>query len=170
MLIEILKHTPIWVYALFAFLVYRGWSARQPKKMPSWVVFLIPAIILGVNLLSLNATILNPLSLTTLILSLVPVFYLTFTTIPKIQWQADKKTIYHPGDKILLFVILSIFSFKYFTGYQLATDPEFASSPLHLVFKGGFFGFSVGFALGRIVAFMRRLKHTRPVKKPQMKI
>lgn len=44
--VNMLKNTPVWVYLLFAFLLYRGIKARTPATVTLEKLALIPAIFL----------------------------------------------------------------------------------------------------------------------------
>jgi len=46
MVFEILAHTPLWVWALFAFLVYRGAAAMRAREVSPYRVLIVPAIFL----------------------------------------------------------------------------------------------------------------------------
>lgn len=41
---EILAHTPVWVWVLLAFLIYRGVAAMQPREVSPSRILIIPAV------------------------------------------------------------------------------------------------------------------------------
>ncbi len=41
---DILAHTPLWVWALFAFLVYRGVAAMRTREVSPYRVLIVPAV------------------------------------------------------------------------------------------------------------------------------
>ena len=41
---QILAHTPLWVWALFAFLVYRGVAAMRAREVSPYRVLIVPAV------------------------------------------------------------------------------------------------------------------------------
>jgi hypothetical protein len=43
---QILAHTPLWVWALFAFLVYRGVAALRAREVSPYRVLIVPAVFL----------------------------------------------------------------------------------------------------------------------------
>jgi len=43
---QILAHTPLWVWALFAFLVYRGVAAMGAREVSPYRVLIVPAVFL----------------------------------------------------------------------------------------------------------------------------
>jgi hypothetical protein len=44
MVFEILRHTPVWVYALFAYLVWMGLKRLQPSVRDARRVYVVPAV------------------------------------------------------------------------------------------------------------------------------
>jgi hypothetical protein len=50
MLQQIIIHTPLWVWAILVFLVYRGWSASVDRESPLFKVALIPLLLLALSL------------------------------------------------------------------------------------------------------------------------
>jgi hypothetical protein len=40
--IGILTHTPIWVFALFAYLVWQGSKSQRPRTQPLWRMLIVP--------------------------------------------------------------------------------------------------------------------------------
>ncbi|CDL41675.1 hypothetical protein [Citrobacter freundii] len=52
--VNMLKNTPVWVYLLFAFLLYRGIKARTPATVTLEKLALIPAIFFSLGYLRFN--------------------------------------------------------------------------------------------------------------------
>ncbi|MRW88486.1 hypothetical protein GJ699_00635 [Duganella sp. FT80W] len=50
MIQQIVSHTPTYVWALLAFLLYRGYLASQDREMPLLKIALIPLVMLGLAL------------------------------------------------------------------------------------------------------------------------
>ena len=42
--VEIVAHTPLWVWALFAFLVYRGVAGMRTREVSPFRVLIVPAV------------------------------------------------------------------------------------------------------------------------------
>jgi hypothetical protein len=42
--IGVFTHTPIWVFALFAYLVWQGINAMRPRTQPIWRLLIVPSI------------------------------------------------------------------------------------------------------------------------------
>lgn len=41
---QVLVHTPLWVFALFAYLVWQGIKAMQPRRTPIWRALIVPVV------------------------------------------------------------------------------------------------------------------------------
>ena len=41
---QILIHTPLWVWILFAYLVWQGIKSMQPRKAPIWRALIVPVV------------------------------------------------------------------------------------------------------------------------------
>lgn len=50
MLKQILLNTPLWVWAILAFLIYRGIVAAADREIPFNRIFIIPLVMLGLSL------------------------------------------------------------------------------------------------------------------------
>ena len=44
--IGILSNTPIWVYALFAYLIWQGWAGMRTRARPLWRMLIVPFMFL----------------------------------------------------------------------------------------------------------------------------
>ena len=44
MVYQILIHTPLWVFALLAYLVWQGIKAMQPRTVPIWRALIVPVV------------------------------------------------------------------------------------------------------------------------------
>jgi len=41
---RILANTPLWVFALLAYLIWQGWQARQPRTQAIWRMLIVPLV------------------------------------------------------------------------------------------------------------------------------
>jgi hypothetical protein len=42
--VRILTHTPLWVFALLAYLIWQGWQARRPRTRAIWRMLIVPQV------------------------------------------------------------------------------------------------------------------------------
>ena len=47
---RILSHTPVWVFALLAFLIWQGWQGLRSSPLPIWRVLIVPLVFLLLGL------------------------------------------------------------------------------------------------------------------------
>ena len=40
----VLTYTPIWVFPLFAFLVWQGMKSLRPRTQPIWQLLIVPSV------------------------------------------------------------------------------------------------------------------------------
>lgn len=48
-LLDILAHTPLWVWALYAFVLFMAWQRTKDRIVPLWRLLLLPAVLLVVT-------------------------------------------------------------------------------------------------------------------------
>ena len=41
---RILANTPLWVFALLAYLIWQGWQARRPRTQAIWRMLVVPLV------------------------------------------------------------------------------------------------------------------------------
>ena len=47
---RILANTPVWVFALLAYLIWQGWQAMRPRTQPIWRMLIVPLVFLLMGL------------------------------------------------------------------------------------------------------------------------
>ena len=48
--LRILVNTPLWVFALLAYLIWQGWQAWRPRTQPIWRMLIVPLVFLLMGL------------------------------------------------------------------------------------------------------------------------
>ena len=147
---ETAANTPWWVYALFIYLVRLGFLATQPRIIPVKNLLLLPTLFVLFSLFNLYSTVqvtalhllvwLGALCLGCLL------GWLQYAAL-KIKAIKDEAKLYIPGTWTLLFIILIIFSIKYYFNYESAIEPSAltnSSSPWVLLLYGLFTGLFIG--------------------------
>src|SRR5438132_11999368 len=152
---QVLIHTPLWVFPLFAYLVWLGIKAMRPRTTTIQRSLIVPAvfIIWGLSrLLSRQQDFVWPLlSWVVAALALLPVALLT--TQP---FELDHKTgeITRPGSVVPLIRNVTVFALQYTVAVIAAVDPHDATTAAIVgrVISGG----TTGYFLGRTVALLRQ--------------
>jgi hypothetical protein len=152
MLLQILIHTPLYVWPVLALLIYRGVSARKDHEMAFGRILIIPLVI-------------APLTLTDLVVKFGPgvatfacwsaaaaiTALLTFTfSAPRIAVGSQPGKVLVRGSWILLSLLMAIFFTKYAAAVMLAVAPQLRHSPGFIMLACGAYGLFNGVFLGRM--------------------
>lgn len=155
MLIQILIHTPLWVWALLTALLALGLWQRRQRHVRRSQLLALPLALLVLGLWSMApGFVAQPLVAGAWLLALLVAARLgrRLPTPAAARWLAAEQRLQLPGSWVPLVIILCIFSLRYATGVSLALDPEWRSMlsaqlPLALAF-GTLSGIFLGRALG----------------------
>ncbi len=125
-MINALKGTPWWVYALFIYLVVVGIKTLKPQIVSLKKIFILPLIFIVWSLLALGGKLSLGLDLSFWIPSFILGIFVGWGLTRSLRIKADKKKalIKVPGGPLTLVLILVVFGVKYYFGYTYATDPE----------------------------------------------
>ncbi|MCX9022508.1 hypothetical protein NLN94_20670 [Citrobacter portucalensis] len=146
-----LEHTPVWVYLLFAFLLYRGIKARTPATVTLEKLALIPAIFLFWDIYDLiiyrDPTLITYIQWTIGIISGAIIGYILINP-DRLSRSSAPRSIHRPADYSALPFMLLAFGVKYVLGVLNATAPDVlrqpAMSALAIITGGMFAGVFVG--------------------------
>ena len=156
---EIVADTPWWVYVLFAFLVRVGLQATKARVISARKLLTIPLIFISLSFF-------NMYSNTELTIDHVAIWMSALCAGGLLGWlqykalkiQAVKNTtsLYMPGTWSLLVIILTMFTIRYYIGYQNAVSPQlFAEPKTWIIFLYGIF---TGLFAGRSFYALRCIK------------
>ena len=162
MLQQILTHTPLWVWAVLAFLLYRGLLASVDREIALKRVFVIPVVMFALALQGI-------VSGFAAVPAAAPVWFACMLAGTALAWLAFdrgsvridplRRVISQRGSWTPLLLMTAIFCIKYAVGVALSLQPGlaqhlwFAASvcALYGLFNGIFFGQAL-----RIVALYRQ--------------
>ena len=155
MLIQILLHTPVWVWLLLAGLLALGLWQRRSRQVSRARLLALPLSMLALGLWSMApGFVAQPLVAAAWLAALLLATSLGRRLPPPTgaQWRADVQRLWLPGSWLPLVIIVCIFSLRYASGVALALHPEWKSQlnvqlPMALVF-----GLLSGVFLGRALA------------------
>lgn len=155
MLIEILSHTPLWVFGLFIFLLLLGLRQSRSRSVKTHMIFLLPLGMLALSvtgLISSFGTSLLPILLWSLSLSLL--LYLNFRFFPVRGAQHDKvqNKYQMQGSWTPLALMMAIFFTKYFVGVASALKPDLLVSLQFIVMLSVLYGIFSGIFMGRALS------------------
>jgi len=158
-MLEILKSTPPWVYAIFALICYYGLRALSTTRESQRSLLITPLILLVWSLWSLNLgdhrwLALGAWSSGAVLGSLLAMGL--FSSVGVVL-ESSGESILVPGTLKVFGISLLFFAVKYWIGYQTAVHPEHAASVQMLSISGAAAGFTVGLFCGRALKLYRHL-------------
>ena len=158
-IIEGLKNTPIWVYILFAYLIFVGIKATKPRQVQLKQLLIMPILFTYFSI----ETLINNMQVTVLAVVILAISMMVGTAlgwwqIHKLPIKVDKeKRIFEiPGSWSTLIIILIIFSSKYYFGYAMAIDPHVLENTGFEVAMLSISGICSGLFIGRLLNYLYR--------------
>ena len=160
-LLDILVHTPTWVWALFAFVLVMGWQRTRDRVVPMWRLLLLPGALL---VLTISGWV-------TAGLASLPAIALGFVAGGTLGWllvrdgsarRLEGNRLWLRGDWWSFLQIVVILVFRYATTVAGIVNPAFAADPvwhpLTLLVSSAL----TGLFLGRLAARLRVFFTTLP--------
>lgn len=152
MLIQIISHTPLYVWAILAFLVYRGVLAMREREMAFKKLFIIPLVMVALSLqdivhkfgaggMGLAAWALGAAATGILVYKL---------SAARIGAGTAPGMVRVAGSAAPLVLMMAIFLTKYATAVMLAIHPALAGQPLFAFVVALLFGCFNGYFAGRL--------------------
>ena len=136
MIMELITHTPIYVWALLFFLIMMGLRARKTSIVALKMFVIMPTIFCAWALYAIlmrYGTNFSILSFWTISLLLgIAVGNLIIRSY-SLRFDKIKRKVEMPGSWMLLILSLSIFCLRYFLGASTAIHPELAQSTEFLI-------------------------------------
>ena len=152
--IGVLTHTPPWVFALLAYLVWQGIKAMQPRTTSIWRALIVPvvSIILGLSRIGLGHqdNVAPLIGWIVAALVLLPVGLLT----PR-PFEVDHLSgqIIRPGSVFPLVRNLIVFSLQYTVAVIAAVDPDGRTAAA--ITGRAISGATAGYFIGSTIALLR---------------
>ncbi|MED5618413.1 DUF6622 family protein [Ideonella sp. BN130291] len=158
MLIQILTHTPRWVFGLFLVLLALGVQQLFTRQVTLRRVSLLPVVMTGLSVWGvISAFAMQPLALPAWMAGAVLAggVLLQFPLPAGVRYDAASRRFQLPGSAVPLALMMGVFFTKYAVGVTLAQAPE-------LAFHGGFslglsalYGLFTGLFVGRAARLWR---------------
>ena len=157
-IVQILTHTPWWVYALFVFLVSRGLRALKPADVAPATLALIPLVFIVWGLFDLNRLYgIGAATLAPWIVALAVGGAVGIAILRGAPLTADRARgmIHRPADYTVLPLILLAFAIKYTFGVMDATSPGLLQAPFYRLADLACSGFFAGVFAGKFAIYMK---------------
>ncbi|WPN31688.1 hypothetical protein QMK54_08000 [Pseudomonas sp. P5_109] len=126
-MIDILRGTPLWVYAVFFILSYYGVIACFRNHVSKRSLQISPVIFVALSLASLNPSQDIAIQLSTYASGLLAGWLLAQRFFSYNNLQCEGKYLVLPGTIKILIVYWGFFAWRYYEGYQAAMYPELAN-------------------------------------------
>ena len=154
----IIIHTPLWVWALFIYLLIRGIKARQPATVKLEKLLIVPAIFLVWDLYDLIAF--RPPTVGTWTMWLLGLLAgaaigYQFINPKRIQPGSEPRTLHRPADYTVLPMMMTAFLTKYIFAVLTAIAPASMAQPGlsgFAIVSGGVFA---GTFMGKFMHYVR---------------
>ncbi len=152
MLIQILTHTPLYVWAILAFLVNRGVNAMRDREMDVRRLVMIPAVMLILSLQDIGTKFgLGGWALAAWATTAAAAALLAgLSGSTRIAAGAAPGTVRVRGSRLPLVMMLAVFFTKYVASVALAVAPQLRHDTLFAIAVCALFGVYNGWFVGRL--------------------
>jgi hypothetical protein len=151
---QILTHTPLWVFPLFAWLVWLGIKAMRPRTVTIWRSLIVPAVFIvwGLSRLLSSRNFAAPLA--AWLGAAVALLVIGLLTARPIDLDHTTGEIKRPGSIVPLIRNVTVFALQYTVAVLAAVDPHEATTAAMIgrAISGG----TTGYFLGGTIALLRQ--------------
>ena len=152
MLIQIVQHTPTWVWGLLTALVALGLSQTLPRQMTTRRATVLPVVLLALSLAGVTSTFPRqamPLLAWATGVALAVAVGRSLVNSRGARWDPANERFHVPGSWLPLVLIMGLFLTKYGVGVALAMHPALAGDLGFDVMVGLAYGVFSGLFLAR---------------------
>jgi hypothetical protein len=166
MFIEILRHTPLWVWLLLAVLLALGLAQTRAQTLavPRLVILPLVMLTLGLSTLWPAAQKLPLVAGVWLVLLATAAAAAARWLVPRAaRWHASSQRLQLPGSVWPLVLMMFTFLLKYAIGVFQGLQPMAASAPSFLVTVAAVSGLLSGLWLGRALGLLQLTRRAAPL-------
>jgi hypothetical protein len=160
-IVQIIANTPLWVWALLAFLLFIGVRALRPATAPLWRIALLPAAFFVWGLSShyqMHGLGLGKVLPWVAALAGGTAVGMVIANLQPIRVDKVRQLVHTAGGPLTLVLILLIFATKYAFGYLHATRPNLFAEPRFWVAEIAVSGVLAGMFVGRFAGLLRQYR------------
>jgi hypothetical protein len=160
MLIQILTRTPLYVWAILAFLVYRGMAAMRDRDVEVRKLVMIPAVMLVLSLQDISTKFgLGGWALAAWAAAAAGMALAAgLTGSERIGASTVPGHVRVRGSRLPLVMMMAVFFTKYVASVTLAVAPQLRQDTLFACIVCGLFGVFNGWFIGRLVGDMASVR------------
>ena len=152
MIVQILQRTPVWVWPLFAALLYLGYAQSKTRRVPKARLFALPAALLGLSLYSMSATF-GATRFGFAAWLAGGMLALMLNRILKqpagVGYAPDTRAFTIPGSRLPLILMMAIFAVRYAVAAAIAVDASLREASAFVGIAGLAYGFLSGMFFAR---------------------
>ncbi|CAN7204379.1 hypothetical protein LJR168_003007 [Pseudoxanthomonas sp. LjRoot168] len=166
-MMQILTHTPLWVFGLFFGLVYLGCLQSRTRQVSRGRLIVLPVAMLAWSLYSVWSTFDAHLTaLTAWACAWVAVVAIAMLRAPsrRVAYDASTKQFTVPGSWLPLALMMGIFFFKYAVAVVHAMTPGLLETTTAVVVVAGTYGLFSGLFMARALRVLGVMKSPRLVE------
>lgn len=155
---QILVHTPPWVFVLFIFLVFLGLQQSKDRSVMKIMPMLLPTgmvILSCVGVLSGFGLAIIPIGLWLVSLLVVAYVGATYFPVKGVTFNARKRRYFLKGSWVPFMLIMAIFFTKYLMGAVSALRPELMESQITAIVCSFVYGIFSGMFVARAISICR---------------
>ena len=161
MFIEIIKNTPVWVFILLLGLIYLGYTQSKNREVAFNKIFILPISMLILSIFGIfSAFGLVAYAWVFWLLGeiLSILIGLKYLKLNNTSYNSEKKSFHIQGSWTPMFIILLIFSLKYFVGFAIARQLPIVDTFEFLVIVSFLYGALSGVFLSKTAALIKYRK------------
>ncbi|MEO6918351.1 MAG: DUF6622 family protein [Collimonas sp.] len=165
MFAQIISHTPLWVWALLAFLVYRGVLASVDREATLKKLSIIPLVMLALSWEGISSHFgITPLTLACWLLpaGIAASLSWLFFRKDRVTAHPDRGVVFQRGSWLPLMLMMGIFLTKYTVGVLLAMHPELVRDPVFTAVVCSLYGIFNGMFIGRLSRIVSLYRNAQP--------
>jgi len=153
---EVFQHTPKWVFAIFALLLWRGLSSMLRRSVSLQAATLFPVAMLGLALWGIASAFGHASTEADALLAwatgaaLAGPWMYARSTMAGIRYDAQKRRFDVPGSAWPLLLSMGIFCLKFMVGVSLALQPQLADKVRFALAVGCSYGVFSGIFMARV--------------------
>ncbi len=159
-----IANTSWWIYLMFIYLSYIAYLATKPVAQDIRMFYFMLPVVIGVSILGMFTLItVTPTNLAAYAASLVSNALLGWLLCLRLNVRAveGKKVLLMEGSWMISFIVIALFSIRYYLRLEISFDPTTYKSPSYSLIIMILYGWVAGLLIGRIL-FMRRVLKSGP--------
>jgi hypothetical protein len=165
MIMQILTHTPLWVFGLLIVLIVFGIKQSRSRNVHAVLAYVMPLGMMALSLAGINSSFglkPAPMAMWAIALLVVTVIGYRYFRDDRVTFARASRTFFIPGSWVPLCVIMAIFVTKYLFAVMRAYDAQVVASPNFVIALCLAYGCFSGYFAARVVNLVFKARGTAP--------